>query len=110
MHFRGRRDKRAIVDCPPPPAVDMSRNAMTVVDFSDCWQTGYVEMRNLPDALRCSVEDFRRYCKELHALLVKAYEDLGVSFPAWRSWDLYVQKWPCLGVAPRRRVYVLKPL
>ncbi len=101
---------KCVVECPPPPAVDRSSTAVTVVDFSDCWQTGYVEMRNLPDVLRCSVEDFRRYCRELHAMLVRAYEDLGVPFPEWRSWDLYVRKWPCLARPARCRVHVLKPL
>lgn len=81
-----------------------------VDDFSDAWQTGYVTMRGLPSTMCCNVAEFKKYCARLHALLVDAYADLGVSFPAWRSWDSYASKWPCLANEKTRRVHIVKPL
>lgn len=100
---------RVVVECPKPPAWT-SRPDVHVVGFSEAWQTGYVEMRGLPDVLRCGVDEFKLYCETLHELLVRAYDDIGVSFPVWRSWDSYVRKWPWIARAKKRRVHVLKPL
>lgn len=83
---------------------------MSVADFADAWQTGYVTMRGLPDTLCCDVSEFKKYCGVLHGLLSGAYADLGISFPRWRSWDSYVARWPCLANEAKRRVHLVKRL
>lgn len=85
-------------------------SVVVVEDFSDSWQTGYVTMRGLPDVLCCSVADFKKYCTVLHGMLINAYAGLGITIPAWRSWDSYASKWPCLQNEKTRRVHIVKPL
>lgn len=104
------------MNCPRPPrrALDLPPgrygNVVSVTGFAEAWQTGYVTMRGLPDIVCCGVPEFKTYCKTLHDLLTKAYADLGIEVPRWRSWDSYAAKWPCLASDPKRRVHVLKPL
>lgn len=115
--------KKYTVECPEPPkplsfpigsrrseGYELVGSIVVVDEFSDSWQTGYVTMRGLPNALCCNVAEFKRYCARLHELLMKAYADLGISIPQWRSWDSYAAKWPCLRNEKTRRVHVVKPL
>ena len=88
---------------------------VAIADFSDAWQTGFVEMRGLPTLFFGTVDDAREYVLTLHDLLRSTYASLGISLPSWRGWKSFVDKWPFLATPPtanekKRRVHVLKPL